>query len=169
MNSTRPTRLLGLVLCALSLHAQTAGWPAVAALKPGTEIRVDTTAGTIKMRGRQGVLRSVSDDTLIFTPSKKGSQGEVTISRQDVTRLSVKKQGHRTRNTLIGAGIGGGAGLGIGLASRCAGKFACPLSDGAVTGGGTAAGRGSPAPSAARPEHPGYASGSALRPDHLSG
>jgi hypothetical protein len=136
--STRPARFLGLVLCALSLNAQSAGWPAVAALTPGTEIRVDTAAR--KMRGVQGLLRSVSDDALIFTPSKKGSQGEVTIPRQDVTRLSVKKQSHRTRNTLIGAGIGGAAGLGIGLASRCDGKFVCPVSDGAITGGGAAAG-----------------------------
>ena len=140
MNSTRWALVLDLVLCALSLNAQTVGWPAVAALAPGTEIRVDTTVGTITMRGRQGVVRSVSDDALIFTPRKKGSKGEVTIPRPEVTRVSVKKQGHRTRNTLIGAGIGGGAGLAIGLGSRCSGKIACPLPDGALTGSTTAGG-----------------------------
>ena len=140
MNSTRPAWFLCLVLCALSLNAQTVGWPAVASLAPGTEIRVDTAVSTTKMRGRQGIVRSVSDDTLIFTPNKKGSAGEVTILRQAVTRLSVKARGHRTRNTLIGLGIGGGAGLSIGLAGRCAGKIACPLSDGALAGGATAAG-----------------------------
>jgi hypothetical protein len=136
MNATRPEWVIVSVLCALGLNAQTAGWPAVKSLAAGTEIRVDTA----HMRGRQGLVGSVSDDALIFTPSKKGSKGDVTIPRQEVTRLSVKTRGHRTRNALIGAGIGGGTGLGVGLAARCAGQFACPLSNGELAGGATAVG-----------------------------
>jgi hypothetical protein len=37
-----------------------------------------------------------------------------TLSRQDIQRVSLKRPGHRGRNTLIGLAIGTGSGLALG-------------------------------------------------------
>ncbi len=88
-------------------------WNLVRALPAGTEVRI--VAGPLTVRGK---IDRVTDDTLALTSGK----GQEMFTQQEVSRVSVKKPGHRKRNTLIGLGVGAGAGLGIGLAaSSCTG------------------------------------------------
>ncbi len=97
-----------LAACAPVLPAQVQSWNNVKAIAPGTEIRVmGPRPGAIR-----GELDSATDDSLALT----SSAAHETFARQQVTRVSVKKQGHRARNTLIGLGIGAGAGFAIGAA-----------------------------------------------------
>jgi hypothetical protein len=72
-------------------------------------------------RNMSGQIQSVSDDAIVL----RDAAGEETVMRSQVTRIAVKKTGHRKRNVLIGLGVGAGVGLGIGLgASSCKG-FGC--------------------------------------------
>src|ERR1700674_2129985 len=87
-------------------------WNTVKALTTGTDVRVTTGSRTVS-----GTIDRITDDTLVMT-SGKGSE---MFNQQDVTRVSVGKQGHRGRNALLGLGAGEGTGLVIGLASRCHG------------------------------------------------
>lgn len=57
-------------------------------------------------------FQTYSDSAIIV----RTISGEQTFSREDVLRVSAKGKSHRTRNTIIGAGIGFGAGLGTGAA-----------------------------------------------------
>jgi len=54
-------------------------------------------------------FQGISDEALVV----RTYTGEQTVSRQDVLRVSAKKESHRRRNALIGAAAGGGLGLGI--------------------------------------------------------
>ncbi len=56
------------------------------------------------------------------------------FTRLQVTRVSIKRQGHRGRNTLIGLGVGAGVGLAIGLAAR-QGFFDNDVTAGGIVGG----------------------------------
>ncbi len=88
----------------------------VKTISPGTEIRIaGPRPGTV-----HGTLESATGDFLALN----FSVGQETFTRQQVTRVSVKKQGHRGRHALIGLGVGAGAGLGIGAAAdhSCAAK-----------------------------------------------
>jgi hypothetical protein len=105
-----------MALFTFELAAQAQSWNNVTAISPGTEIRIAGPGpGAV-----QGTLQSVTGDSLVLN----SSAGQETFARQEVTRVSVKKQGHRKRNTLIGLGAGAGVGLGIGAASdhSCANK-----------------------------------------------
>jgi hypothetical protein len=83
------------------------------ALPAGSDVRIAVGPRTVR-----GKIDRFSDNTLALTSGK----GQDMFTRQEVSRVSVKKPGHRKRNALIGLGIGAGAGLGIGLAaSSCAG------------------------------------------------
>ncbi|MGA2712144.1 MAG: hypothetical protein ABSG41_03480 [Bryobacteraceae bacterium] len=62
------------------------------------------------------------------------------FDRQQVSVVSVKKPGHRTRNALIGLAAGAGIGLGIGIATRAKPGQLKIVSNGAVVAGVTAAG-----------------------------
>ena len=109
-------------LFALEMAAQPQSWNNVQAISPGTEIRITgPRPGTLR-----GTLQSVTGDFLALN----SSAGQETFERQQITRVAIKKQGHRARNTLIGLGVGAGAGLGIGAAADhdCASKggFFCP-------------------------------------------
>lgn len=107
-----------LALMAATVAAQTnaASWDIVKALTMGTDVRI--AAGPRTVSGR---VDRITDDTMVMTSGK----GQEMFGRQDVSRVSVRKPGHRKRNALIGLGIGGGVGLGIGLsASSCTG-FGC--------------------------------------------
>ena len=104
---------LGLLLAVLSptLAAQTnvADWNAVKALTVGTEVRI--TAGSRSIRGE---IERTTDDVLVVTARK----GQEMFERQQVSVVSIKKAGHRKRNTLIGLAAGAGGGLAIGIAAR---------------------------------------------------
>jgi len=88
-------------------------WNFVRALPAGTEVRIAAGARTVRCK-----IDRVSDDALAVTSAK----GQEMFTQQEISRVWVKKPGHRKRNALIGLGIGAGAGLGIGLAaSSCSG------------------------------------------------
>jgi hypothetical protein len=88
-----------------------------------------------------GSLESVTDTDFVLTQGT-GSQ---SYARPQIRSISVRKKGHRLRNTLIGLGVGAGLGLavGYGFGRNCPGWF-CGLSadaDTAVGGvGGLAVG-----------------------------
>lgn len=109
----------------------------VQAIAPGTQVRV--VIGTAKPV--MGSLESVTDTDFVLTQGT-GSQ---SYARPQIRSISVRKKGHRLRNTLIGLGVGAGLGLavGYGFGRNCPGWF-CGLSadaDTAVGGvGGLAVG-----------------------------
>jgi hypothetical protein len=93
----------------------TSSWDSVKTIAPGTEVRV--TAGNSK--SVHGKLGSVTDNDLVVNPGA----GPQSFARPEIRGVSVKKKGHRLRNTLIGMGAGTAAGLAIGGAetSGCKG------------------------------------------------
>ena len=99
--------LLALVATTAVAQTNVTDWNTVKALTTGTEVRI--TAGSRTVSGK---IDRITDDTLVVTSGK----GPEMFTQQEVTRVSVGKQGHRGRNTLIGLGIGTGAGLGVGAA-----------------------------------------------------
>jgi hypothetical protein len=86
------------------------------AISAGTEIEARTTDNK-RYRGR---FKAAGDDALVMTTAS----GEQRLARATVSRVSVKKPGHRLRNTLIGLGIGAAAGLTLGAVAdaRCTGN-----------------------------------------------
>ena len=128
-----------LLLLVATVAAQTnaSNWNAVKALTAGTDVRIKTGSRTVS-----GKLERVTDETIVVNSGK----GSGMFTQQEVTRVSVKRNSHRGRNSLIGFGVGTGAGLGIG-AAKAAGcnDIACgPVNTalGGVIGavGGTIAG-----------------------------
>jgi hypothetical protein len=82
-----------------------ANWNALKALTAGTQVRI-----TDGFRTVDGKLDRTTDDAIVVTSGK----GQEMFNRRDVSIVSVKKQSHRTRNTLIGLGVGAGGGLAFG-------------------------------------------------------
>jgi hypothetical protein len=119
------TQFIGRLGALLALVATTAvaqkiagDWNTVKALTTGTEVRITTGSRTVS-----GKVDRITDDTLVMT-SGKGSE---MFTQEEVSRVSVGKQGHRARNALIGLGVGAGAGLGIGAVvdARTTCRFVC--------------------------------------------
>jgi hypothetical protein len=105
-------------LTTVSAAAQTAAatWNSVQALPASTEVRIAAGARTVR-----GKVDRISDDALTVTSSK----GQEMFTQQEVSRVWVKKPGHRKRNTLMGLGVGAGIGLGIGLAAKSCTGLGC--------------------------------------------
>ena len=80
-------------------------WNNLKHLAAGDEVRVVLNDGKSYAAKFQGF----SDEAIVV----RTFAGEQTFSRQDVLRVSAKKESHRMRNVLIGAAAGCGAGLGI--------------------------------------------------------
>ena len=80
-------------------------WNNLKHLAAGDEVRVVLNDGKSYAAKFQGF----SDEAIVV----RTFAGEQTFSRQDVLRVSTKKESHRMRNVLIGAAAGSGAGLGI--------------------------------------------------------
>ena len=121
--------LLLLAFLAIPAGAQT--WNDVAALPPGTEVRVVSGSKTAS-----GKIDRVTDSSLTLAKKK----APVTFGRADISTVSVRKSGHRVRNTLIGAAAGAGIGLAIGLAARAKSNQPQFVSNSAVVGATTGAG-----------------------------
>lgn len=81
-------------------------WAILSQLAPGSEIRVKLATGA----DVRGFVQRVTLDSLEIN----STTGQETLSRQQIRRVSMKRPGHRGRNTLIGLGIGAGAGLAVG-------------------------------------------------------
>jgi hypothetical protein len=105
MKVTRAVAVLLVLALAAAAQSAPQNWNNVKAITAGTEVRVNV--GTRRVTGQ---FQSAMDDALVIN----SRTGQETLTRQEVLRVSVKKQGKRARNTLLGLGIGAGAGLGIG-------------------------------------------------------
>jgi hypothetical protein len=100
-----------------------ATWEAVKTLAPGTQIRVTS---TISHKAVEGTVESVTDSDLVL--SRHGDPQ--SFQRPQITSVSVRKSGHRIRNTLIGLGVGTAAGFLIGTAVGHAQESSCMKSGG---------------------------------------
>ena len=98
-----------LLLAAISAAGQSpaSNWDNVKAFTTGTAVRIVAGSRTI-----HGEFIRATDDALVVASGK----GQEMLMRQEVTGVSIRKKGHRGRNTLIGLGVGTGVGAGIGAA-----------------------------------------------------
>lgn len=87
--------------------------PAIAA---GTVVEARTT-GNQRVRGQ---FKSVDEDALVVV----AASGDQRLAHATISRVSVKKPGHKLRNTLIGFGVGAAGGLTLGAVAdaRCTGN-----------------------------------------------
>jgi hypothetical protein len=110
---------LATLLFSASMRGQSASdWASLGntpAISVGTEIEARTTDN----KRYRGQFRSASDDALVMITAS----GEQRLARATVSRVSVRKPGHRLRNALIGFGIGAAGGLTLGAVAdaRCTG------------------------------------------------
>jgi hypothetical protein len=102
--------LLPVLALAAAGKAPVSSWDSVRMLTPGTQIRV--AASNAKAVG--GTLESVTETTLMIL---SGATGRQLFEKTQVTKVSIRKAGHRGRNILIGAGVGLAAGAAIGVAA----------------------------------------------------
>ncbi len=110
-------RSLFAVLAAAALAASAAAqtqppdgnWAPFNQLAAGSEIRVQLTSG----RTVRGYFQSATADSLAIN----ATTSQERLSRQEIRRVQVKREGHRGRNTLIGLGLGAGVGLAAGAAA----------------------------------------------------
>jgi len=100
-----------LFVFALAAAAQSPAqnWNSVKTLSVGTSVRISVGSRTVS-----GQVQGVTDDSLAVDSGK----GQEMFTRQEVVRVSVKKKGHRGRNTLIGLGAGAAIGVVAGVASH---------------------------------------------------
>ena len=113
---------VALLVLLLPAAAQRADWSSLGAgnsIPANAEIRVKTTDG----REHRGRFQSVSD-TALAVQTRNGAE---ELARPSVSRVSVKRKGHRLRHAMIGLAIGAGAGLGAGAGidagSSCKNSF----------------------------------------------
>ena len=101
--------LLILVLVPLPSSAQTArdSWDNLKQLQPGQRIEVVD----MKLKSLKGTFVSFSEEAI----SLRVKESEVAVPRPDVLRVSLRENSKRTRNLLIGLGIGAAGGLATGL------------------------------------------------------
>jgi hypothetical protein len=99
-----------LLLLAATVAAQSnsSNWNNVKELTAGTDVRITRASHNVS-----GKIVSVTDETMVVSSGK----GQETFKQQEVTRVSLRKKGHRARNALIGLGVGAGVGLGVGGAA----------------------------------------------------
>ena len=107
--------LLLLCVVPLGLRARDAGhdsWENLKQLQPGQRIEVVD----MKLKSVKGTFVSFSAEAI----SLRVMSDEVSVKRPDVMRVSLRENSKRTRNLLIGLGIGAAGGLaaGVGLMER---------------------------------------------------
>ncbi len=84
-------------------------WDNLKQLRDGQKIEVVE----VNLKSLRGEFVSVTDGAI----SLRTDEGETTIERERVTRVSVKGKGHRVRNTILGTLIGGAIGGSIAAAN----------------------------------------------------
>jgi hypothetical protein len=77
-------------------------WDNLKRLAPGDDIRIVLN----DKKSYKAKFQSVSDEAIVV----RLATGDQAIERQSVLRVSTKGASHRTRNALIGAGVGAGVG-----------------------------------------------------------
>ena len=107
-------------------QAGPARWEQVQAIPSSSNIHVVATNSPASI----GKLESVTDNGLVIVLDS----GPQTIGRDQIVKISVKKPGHRGRNTLIGFGVGLAAGLGAGAATTSGSSGWQPISRGEAVG-----------------------------------
>jgi hypothetical protein len=143
MMSFSKVRSIWLLICffgvpgALLAQANKASWSDLSGLQPGQRIQVAETTS----KKHSGNFLSISDTAISY----RETNGQRSISKQDVYSVKLMGHKHRLRNTLIAAGIGAGVGAGIGAALHepCSSRSYCldiggaalPAGAGAVLGG----------------------------------
>ncbi|HEV2314178.1 MAG TPA: hypothetical protein VGR94_02650 [Candidatus Acidoferrales bacterium] len=95
--------------CVSSAQSSQSSWENLSALRPGQKIEVVET----NLKKDTGTFAAVSDDSIRINEST----GEQSIPRASVMRVTLRRNKHRLRNTLIGAAVGASAGAAIGAAS----------------------------------------------------
>jgi hypothetical protein len=107
--------LVGLLFAAGFAAAQSPNpdWAKVKQLAAGEEIRVSMADG----KSFRGQLQSTTDDSLIMV----AASSQETLERAKIAKIATKRDSHRARNALIGAGVGaaGGLAIGAGADSSC--------------------------------------------------
>ena len=124
-----PAILVPFLTIAVAAQTPSSNWENVRAITRTTEVRILTDNTTTPVRGS---LERTTDSALIMSISAQ------SIERPQIVSVSVRKKGHRMRNTFIGIGVGLAAGLGIGFAtaSRCQGEICGIAAAGGVAAGG---------------------------------
>jgi len=79
-----------------------ANWDNLKGLTPGDDIRIVLN----DKKSYRAKFQSVSDEAIVV----RLATGDQAFERQSVLRVSTKGASHRTRNALIGAGVGAGVG-----------------------------------------------------------
>ncbi len=82
-------------------------WESLKQLQVGQKIEVIE----MNLKSLKGTLTAVSEEAI----SLRTKQGEVSVERANVFRVSDREHTRRGRNALIGAAIGGGVGVGLGV------------------------------------------------------
>jgi hypothetical protein len=111
---TRAAAVFLVFALAATAQSPAQDWNNVKVLTDGTSVRISIGSRTVS-----GPVRGVSDDSLAVDSRK----GQEIFTRREVLRVSVKKQSHRGRNTLIGLGAGAAIGVVVGTVSyrKCTG------------------------------------------------
>jgi hypothetical protein len=108
--------VLALSGVSLAENPQTS-WTTLSGLQTGQSIQIIEKSS----KKHSGTFLSVSDTAI----SIQVAAGEQSIQRQDVRRVDLTKNKHKTRNTLIGVAVGGGAGAVIGAVVGAATHKGC--------------------------------------------
>lgn len=116
-----------------ALAHKKADWNNVTSLARAAEVRVEL-SGSRSVRG--GVLNITEDSLAVNSAS-----GQETFTREQVLRVSVRKQSRRGRHVLVGFAIGAGVGVALGAttAAVCSGSV-CGGYGGDIIGVATGAG-----------------------------
>ena len=112
MSKPKHIWLAATLACMASLapaQAKFTDWSTVKALATGADLRI--TSGSRTVRGK--ILRT-GDDSLVLATGKS----QEMFPQQEVTRVLLRGDSHRGRNSLIGLGSGAAAGLIIGAAAH---------------------------------------------------
>jgi hypothetical protein len=96
-------------LCSAQPPASRGDWASLKTLTAGAQIQITMTDRPKAVRGR---FQSVTDDGLVVTTPA----GQEMLTRPLVAKVSVQKNNHRIRNSLLGLAIGAGGGLAAGAA-----------------------------------------------------
>ncbi len=126
-----------LLVCAVTAALARGGegsWENVQGVAVGTRVQVVN----MDLKSFTGAVQVVGDNAITIRTKK----GDVTVSREEVYRVSLREGGHRGRNMLIGGLAGFGAGFATSyLANYEDGSFAMDWAVGAAcAAGGVAVG-----------------------------